>query len=35
LYPLASRLHTGVDVLISGIAAGTIAFAVQWWRERA
>ncbi len=35
LFPLVSRLHTGVDVLISGIAAGTIAFAVHWWRERA
>jgi hypothetical protein len=32
---LVSRLHTGVDVLISGVAAGTIAFAVHRWRERA
>jgi predicted branched-subunit amino acid permease len=35
LYPLVSRLHTGVDILISGISAGTIAFAVHRWRERA
>src|SRR5450755_1742645 len=34
LFPLASRLHTGVDVLISGIAAGTIAYGVHWWRAR-
>ncbi len=35
LYPLASRLHTGVDILISGITAGTIAYGAHWWRERA
>ena len=35
LYPLASRLHTGVDILISGIVAGTIAYGAHWWRERA
>jgi hypothetical protein len=35
LYPLASRLHTGVDILISGISAGTIAYGAHWWRERA
>ena len=35
LYPLASRLHTGVDILISGVSAGTIAYGVHWWRERA
>jgi hypothetical protein len=27
-------LHTGVDILISGVAAGTIAFAVRKWRMR-
>ncbi len=35
LFPLASLLHTGVDILISGISAGTIAYGVHWWRERA
>ena len=35
LYPLASRLHTGVDILISGISAGTIAYGAHWWRDRA
>ncbi len=35
LYPLASSLHTGVDILISGIVAGTIAYGAHWWRERA
>lgn len=34
-YPLASLLHSGLDILISGIAAGTIAFAVHKWRARA
>ena len=33
-YPLASLLNSGIDILISGIAAGTIAFAVHKWRER-
>jgi predicted branched-subunit amino acid permease len=35
LYPLVATLHTGVDILISGISAGTIAYGVHWWRERA
>jgi predicted branched-subunit amino acid permease len=34
LYPLVSMLHTGVDILISGVTAGTIAYGVHWWRER-
>jgi predicted branched-subunit amino acid permease len=34
LLPLASMLHTGVDILISGISAGTIAYGVHRWRER-
>jgi predicted branched-subunit amino acid permease len=34
LFPLMSMLHTGVDLLISGITAGTIAYGVHWWRER-
>jgi hypothetical protein len=34
LYPLASLLDSGLDILISGVAAGTIAFVVHKWRER-
>jgi predicted branched-subunit amino acid permease len=34
LYPLASMLHTGIDILISGISAGTIAYVVHSWREQ-
>jgi hypothetical protein len=29
-----SMLHTGVDILISGLTAGSIAYGVHWWRER-
>jgi predicted branched-subunit amino acid permease len=35
LFPFASMLHTGVDILISGVSAGTIAYGVHRWRERA
>jgi predicted branched-subunit amino acid permease len=35
LFPLAAELHTGVDILISGVSAGTIAYGVHWWREQA
>src|SRR3954453_13908731 len=35
LYPFASMLHTGVDILISGVSAGTVAYGVHWLRERA
>lgn len=35
LFPLAAMLHTGVDVLISGISAGSIAFAVHRLRRKA
>jgi predicted branched-subunit amino acid permease len=35
LYPLVAMFHTGVDILISGVAAGTIAFGAHWWRGRA
>ena len=35
LFPLAAMLHTGIDVLISGLSAGTIAYGVHRWRERA
>ena len=33
LFPLASMLHSGVDILISGVSAGTIAYGVHWWRS--
>jgi hypothetical protein len=32
-YPLAAMLDSGVDILVSGVAAGTIAFGVHKWRE--
>jgi predicted branched-subunit amino acid permease len=35
LFPFVVKLHTGVDILIGGISAGTIAYGVHWWRERA
>ena len=35
LLPLASMLHSGADILISGVAAGTIAYGVHAWRKRA
>ena len=35
LFPLVSLLHTGVDILISGVTAGTMAYGVHRWRERA
>jgi predicted branched-subunit amino acid permease len=35
LFPLVSLLHTGVDILISGIAAGTVAYGVHRWRNSA
>lgn len=35
LYPVVARFDTGVDVLISGMTAGSIAYGVHWWRERA
>jgi predicted branched-subunit amino acid permease len=34
LYPLAARLNSGADILISGVSAGTIAYGVHWWRNR-
>ena len=35
LFPLVAQFDTGVDILISGVAAGTIAYGAHWWRERA
>jgi predicted branched-subunit amino acid permease len=34
LYPLVAMFHTGVDILISGVGAGSIAYGVHWWRKR-
>jgi predicted branched-subunit amino acid permease len=34
LYPLAALLDSGLDILISGVVAGTIAFGVHKWREQ-
>jgi predicted branched-subunit amino acid permease len=34
LFPFVSMLNTGVDILISGVVAGTIAYGVHCWRER-
>jgi predicted branched-subunit amino acid permease len=34
LFPLTAMLHTGVDILISGVSAGTIAYGVHRWRGR-
>ena len=33
LFPVAATLHSGVDILISGVWAGTIAYGVHWWRS--
>jgi predicted branched-subunit amino acid permease len=33
LYPLVSMLHTGVDILICGLTAGTIAYGAHRWRK--
>ena len=35
MFPLVSLLHSGVDILISGVSAGSIAYGVHRWRERA
>ena len=32
LYPLASLLNSGLDILLSGVGAGTIAYGVHRWR---
>ena len=33
LYPIASLINSGLDILISGVLAGTIAYGVHKWRE--
>lgn len=35
LYPVMSLLHSGVDILISGVTAGTLAYAVHRWKKAA
>src|SRR3954452_11603675 len=35
LYPVVAAFNTGVDILISGVAAGTLAYGAHWLRERA
>ena len=34
LYPVASLMHSGVDILVSGVVAGTIAYGVHRWKAR-
>jgi predicted branched-subunit amino acid permease len=34
LFPVVAWFQTGVDVLISGVVAGTIAYGVHWARRR-
>lgn len=34
LYPLVQLLHTGIDIMISGVASGTIAYVIHRWRKR-
>lgn len=34
LFPIVSWFNTGVDILISGISAGTIAYGVHRWRRK-
>jgi predicted branched-subunit amino acid permease len=34
LYPLVSMMQTGIDILISGLTAGSIAFGVHLLRKR-
>jgi hypothetical protein len=34
LFPLAAMLNSGVDILVSGVSAGTIAYGVHRWRAR-
>ena len=35
LYPVAAMMNSGVDILVSGVTAGTIAYGVHRWRARA
>jgi predicted branched-subunit amino acid permease len=33
-YPLASMMNSGLDILVSGVVAGSIAYGVHKWREQ-
>jgi predicted branched-subunit amino acid permease len=35
LYPLAAQINSGLDILTSGVVAGTIAYGVHRWRAPA
>ncbi len=35
LYPVAAQLNSGLDILVSGVVAGTIAYGIHWWRTAA
>jgi uncharacterized membrane protein (DUF106 family) len=34
LYPVAALMNSGLDILVSGVVAGTIAYVVQKWRDQ-
>jgi predicted branched-subunit amino acid permease len=34
LYPVASLMNSGLDILVSGVVAGTVAYGVHKWREQ-
>lgn len=33
LYPLAAEINSGLDILVSGVAAGSIVYGVHWLRK--
>jgi predicted branched-subunit amino acid permease len=35
LYPVAAMMNSGLDILVSGVVAGTIAYGVHRWRAPA
>jgi predicted branched-subunit amino acid permease len=35
LYPLAARMNSGLDILVSGVVAGSIAYGVHRWKAPA
>jgi hypothetical protein len=34
LYPVASLMNSGLDILVSGVVAGTVAYGVHKWRQQ-
>jgi multidrug efflux pump len=34
LYPVAALMNSGLDILVSGVVAGTIAYGMHKWREQ-